>query len=382
MSLGRAGWAIFLAGLPFSPFLFRGLDLWHMQTAWAQAWTFALFSLSLYRVQHIRIYENKPFAAWILWTGFWFLFTWYGFIAQSKVYPLGMLQGLFHCLVIVLFYMAFVRTWTFRTFETVLKAIAYSGLLILLYCVVQLLNLDQFFHSIDKMDHSDVMVGTIGNPSHLGTHLALLVPVFAYHKGRFWTIAALISGVLVVMSQSVGALLALCAGICWMIWFTSKKGSVVLFVIGITAFVWLLFFNKDYLNPHGRIEAWQYFWKIFSAPSGGKPVTGQGVGFIMEISKTVTSGPIFQWRHVHNEFFQLAIEQGLIGLGIMFWALFDVWKKVFGLNKSREVICLSTILIIFLVNCLVNFPAHLWVTGSFALMAYCGIYVLAGEELR
>lgn len=102
----------------------------------------------------------------------------------------------------------------------------------------------------------------------------------------------------------------------------------------------------------------------------------------MEFSRTIPNvgHPLSTWRHVHNEFFQVAIEYGVIGLIFIFWMIRDCIREVIRLPKTPLVVTLSAILLALGVNSLVNFPVHLWVTGSYALVAYCGLRVVEAEQ--
>jgi len=373
------GWAIFLAGLPFSPFIFfQTLDLWHSEALWAQSWVILLFALSLGSNVSRSWITNKPLAALIIWAAAVFLWKWNTTMLKMNIYPLPMLMGMGHLFIIVLFYLTAIRTWSFRTIQVLLKWIGVSGALVLAYCIVQLLNLDQFLNNIDSWTKEDALVGTIGNPSHLGTQLALLTPVFFYNKGWYWKVLGFTSIGVAVATGSTGALVALGIGLCYLLWFYNRWASGLLSLCGVGALSYLVIYKSNLVDFNGRLDAWSEFFKMFKH----EPITGKGLGFIMENSRQdIPNTILLKWRHVHLEYFQVAIELGLIGLSLLFWLIYDTIKKVFMTRTSRELVTLSTILLIFMINSLVSYPAHLWVLGSFGLLAYSGIYVLAKEGL-
>ena len=89
---------------------------------------------------------------------------------------------------------------------------------------------------------------------------------------------------------------------------------------------------------------------------------------------------MYGWGHLHNEFYETFLEQGAIGLGLVGWALWDSICQIPKILTSPLGIALSGLWMAFLLNSLLNFPAHLWVLASFGLLAYSGIYRLAVED--
>jgi len=370
MNVREVGWLIFLVGLPFAHLLFRPhLDIWHGQAVWAQGWIITLFALSL-GSESKPLTPNRPLAAFVAWIGLITLWAWVHTIIKQKIYPVPMLQGVGHLLLLVMVYSAAMTTWTTRFVGHLTRWMAYMGIVVLLYCGLQLLNLDQFFTQLDTSIKRDALVGTVGNPSHLATHLSLLLPLCLLWT-PWWSIAVI--GVL-LMTQSLGGQVAALAIGAWWVWHTNRRWLWVVGLCGLVGGVWLLT-HLDSFNPHGRLKAWGMFYQMFQQ----RPITGLGAGSIMEFSRTITDGTnfFFGWRHVHNEFFQAAIEYGVIGVGFIGWMMWELVGSLRRLHKTPLVVALSAILIAFGMNSLVNFPAHLWVTGSYAFVAYCGLRVLA-----
>ena len=338
---------------------------------WAQGWIVTLFALSLGSAGK-ALRPNPPLGVLIGWIGLTTLFVWRETIVAQKVYPLPMLQGTTHLLLLVMAYSAAMTTWTVMFVKQLTRAMAYAGIAVLVYCFLQLLNLDQFFTQLDSWIKHDALVGTIGNPTHLATQLSLLFPLFVLWV-PWWSVALM--GVLCA-TASLGGQVATFAAASWWAWNRDRRWLWGIGFVGLVGVSYLLT-HQHLFNPHGRLKAWELFYQMFQH----KPITGFGVGSIMELSRTVTdlASPIFHWRHVHNEFFQVAIECGVIGLGILGWMIAETVKTVNCLPKTPLVVALSAILLAFGVNSLVNFPAHLWVLGSYAFVAYCGLRVIEAE---
>lgn len=378
MRWGEVGWVLFLAGLPFSHFLNRSLNIWHGHALYAQSCLLVLWAASFTVSKATK--PNWPLACWVLWVGSLTLWLWTNGIIQSKTYPLPILLGAIHVVFLLMFYHAAMTHWTIQTFDTLFLWMARVGVLVLAYCGLQLLNLDQFFNYVDTSKSRDVLVGTMGNPSHLGSYLACLVPLLLFRHGKRWLGIFLgCAGLLIFLlltEKTVGGPLAAVGAVLWCCWHWARKWFwASLGVVGLLG-LWALT-RTNILNDSGRWAAWGAFYDVFQH----KPILGLGLGFISELSHQITSPshPLFQWRHVHNEFFQIAIEQGVIGLSLVAWILVDYWRTVWRLPKTREVVACAGIMLAFLLNSLVNFPAHLWAIGSFGLLSYCGIKVIEAD---
>jgi hypothetical protein len=373
MGLREVAWIIFLGGLPFSPFIFRPhFDIWHAQTAWVHIWIMLLFGINFFYPSK-QTTRNFPLGAWIIWIGGTTLWLWTSVIIKQKLYPAPLLMPFLHCLIPAFFYLAFLQVWSHDNLKLMLRYIAYAGVIVIVYGFLQIANLDQFFRNLDG--GADRLVGTIGNPNHFAIYLAMLVPIFAIQSHwiwRFWIATALI---LIILCDSTAGILATGGMAIWCLW-SWKRHWLWFLAAAIGLWAIYAFLYRDPLNPSGRLEAWGTFWELFEK----KPITGLGSGFISQLSRSTSNGSILGWRHIHNEYFQVAIEQGIIGLMILGWILVDCWIKVFRLVKGKEVIALGGMLIAFMINSFFNFPAHLWLTGSLALVAYCGIYVIYNEQ--
>ena len=381
MSLGEIGWIIFLAGLPFSQFLKVfvpiNLDIWHCQAAWSQAWIAILMCMGLANGTQ-RTFGNKVLAYWFSWISLWTLWS-FSVGASRKEYPLDLTVAWVHCLLLVIFYQLAIQSWNKEFLVKLIRCIAISGVIVMGYSLLQLAGLDQFFLDLDKKNNSS-LVGTIGNPSHYSAYLSMLFPLLMIQKGKQWWIARVACiGLLirtVVVERCFGGITGLLCGITFLAWFTDKRLFILLIVLMLSGIVWIVW-TKHFPSNSGRFQVWKLFYEWLKKI----PETGLGVGFIRTASTQITSGTLFQWRHVHNEYLQIAIEQGIIGLSLALWMVFDLAKKFYHSTKSNLSIVLAATGIVFLFNSLLNYPAHLWLLGSFGLISFCGIYVLANEEL-
>ena len=380
MRWGQLGWLISLAGLPLSPFLWMPrLDFWHAQSAWMHYSLVILLVIALWQGGW-TVSINKPLAAWMAWIGCWTLINWHQSIMLGKTYNLNLLMPFLHCCSILFFVIAAMSLWTKAFLPTLLRWMARVSILIMLYGFLQLFQLDQFLSNIDDK-RTDLLVGTIGNPTHLAAYLALCFPLLLAQHGWRWRIATgmnlLLLGILLIRHGSIGG--PICAVITLALWTWHRRSRWGLITLGgLSLFgLWLLWTHPTYLNPSGRLEAWRVFWDVFQR----KPITGLGTGAIAFLAETIKEPqhPIHKWRHVHNEYLQLAIEQGVIGFSLVLWAIGDSIRRAWRLRRDALVTTLSGCGITFLLLSLISFPWHLWLLASFGLVSYVGL-ILCEQE--
>lgn len=375
------GWGVFLAGLPFAHLLFRpksglllqptGLDFWHSHALWAHGWII-LLTCAWISKGGLPI-RSKALAACVGWVGLCWLWAWNMSVVKLKLYPLVLSLGLLHVVSLVLFYLSATAQWTRESLQHLLRWIAMTAWVVVAYCGLQAMNLDQFTANIDN--HSgDLMVGTIGNPTHLAAHLAFLLPLVLLQQRLAWRLLACVMVVMIFMTKSVAGIGS--AGIALVVWWWASHPKWAFGVVGLCFVGGVIVLLNRQFNTHGRLAAWAEFWEVFRH----QPILGYGAGFVMEFSRTVKeTSPIFKWRHVHNEFFQIAIEHGVIGLSLVGWFLWETLQQARRAMQAPEGRALAAVLAAFLVNALVHFTAHLWVLGAFGLVAVCGLRVLAKE---
>ena len=368
MSLREIGWVVVLTGLPFAHFLFRPLDPWHGQALWWQLGVLGMWAWIIGAGGGATV-RNRPLGWLIAWLGVLVLSLWTKTILKDHLYPLPMLQGALHVLLVVMVYQAMTMSLTLDGIQRVSLWIAWATVALIVYGVLQVCNLDQFFRSLDPALKRDTLVGTIGNPSHFAAQLAVLTPWLWIQ--RHWSRWVGVTGslIMVLCCHSAGGLLAWLVATGLLIWWLRPRWRVGFAVVTVGLLgVWVL--QRDALNPYGRWQAWQAFYHIFQQ----QPITGMGPGFVMELSRTFKLGdPLFTCRHVHNEVFQLAIEWGLIGAGLFLWLCGDAVRRVWRAEKTPVVVACAASLAAILVNSLVNFPLHLAAIGGFGLFAYAGI---------
>jgi O-antigen ligase len=328
-----------------------------------------LFSLSLFEKDSNRKVLNKPLGLWLLWCGLITGTLWLRILEQTKNYPIKIFLPFFNILCFVIFYQVCVQHLNKQSIERALRYVFYSVIVVSLYALFQAMKIDQFYTGIGSSGIQ--VVGITGNQSHLAGWLAILTPVF-YFGRRIWFLPIVWLAIVFTKSAS-GIFIAFLSIILY--WVATKRifYLIMLFVSLFVIFTVYVQTNTAFLNPEGRLEIWRRSFDMFLS----RPFTGSGIGSF-GLSKVLDEYTT-HWRHVHQEYLQCAIETGIIGLGLLFWALVHYIKTAFSI-RNRLVFYVSLIFVCFCVLGLFSFPAHLWVISVYGMMSYSFIYALKSED--
>ena len=372
-------WIIFLAGLPFSNFLYKGLDLWHGHARWVEIWLPVLVGLSF--ISPTQRPANRALGVWIAVIGGGTLWLWYSLAAQAKAYPVSLLMPLLHLISGICFVWAAMQTWTKEFLPKLLRWVGYVGMVSLAYGLIQVANLDQFFKPISANIPRDALVGTIGNYNHFAAYLAMLLPIYLWMTGKLKYVFIGVLLLLIFLTRSEAGYLSLGAVCLWEAWHRNRKVFVGLMVLCCLGSMLVFTHDESTLaSLHSRLARWGLYWQMVSPQF----ITGLGIGHVFEYAKVIDQTndphhPLWHWRHVHNEYLQILVEQGMIGLAAFGYLLWDIGKSAWKLRENPEARVCTGMLLAILANALFNFPFHLWMISSLGLMAYCGIKVIEAE---
>ena len=371
---------ILLVGLPWANFLFNKFDIWSAQGLFFQLGILIIFSCSFFLKPKSKEIRNYPLGTFVLWSGLITLFYWTIYMLKTKQYPIMIFLPFFNLLCVVLFYKLAVEYLTEKDIARILKGLSISVFVVLCYCILQILNLDQFYTAVyDKQGLAlgtigqDALVGTIGNATHLAGYLAICQPLF-FKKNWFNGIALTILWFVIIMTKSASGLCVALA-VLWFWLLLKKQYKWFLFIIIICLIPVTLYWQRipEFIDPAGRLSIWKILLKIFKT----RPITGWGLGMVraMNIKEAGT------WSHAHNEYLQVAVELGIVGLGIVVWGIVDYFRRFWKLRNDDLAIKMAEIFFGFCLLGLFLFPAHLFLMATIGILTYSGIYVLEANKL-
>jgi hypothetical protein len=290
-------------------------------------------------------------------------------IVATNQYNFLIFMPFFNLLCFILFYKAIVEYLNEVDIDRILRWFSYVVGIMAVYGIIQWCNLDQFHKHFNTVGLPDAVVGTIGNPTHFASWLAICLPILYYAKHSFRTIFIIFAWIVLLLIGSLSGIgVAVIITLFYNSFFGRLKQCLLAFIIlGSLSFIVLSlkgFSWETFLSNSGRFEFWRNIYPIFTQ----SPIVGGGFGKIISLNN--------HWKHCHNEFYQIAIEGGLIGLGFVIWCIVEYFKKFIKLPKTKLSICLCSMFIAFLLLSLVNFTCHLYLIGILGLFSYAGLFCL------
>ena len=317
-----------------------------------------------------------------LWLGFVTVIFWNIGIVVNNQYNFLIFMPFFNFLCFVLLYKGITEYLNDVDINRILRWFSYVIGIMAIYGILQWFNLDQFHKHFNSNTIPDAVVGTIGNPTHFASWLAICLPILYYVRTKFRTLFIILTWIVLILTGSLSGIgVAILITLFYFI--ISKKSlkdvimtitifgvkyiliSIVILITILFILLWVIRFDWSlFLSTSGRFEFWKSLYPIFAQ----SPIMGGGFGKILSLGN--------HWKHVHNEFYQIAIEGGLIGLGIAIWCIVEYFKKFIRLEKSKLTVCLCSMFIAFLLLSMANFTCHLYLTGILGLFAYAGIYCI------
>ncbi len=365
---------VYLLGISFAPLPFFKVDIWHAQGFWAQAGLAVLFSWTFFEKAKRRSKPNIPLGLLHLWiAASTALFC---FVAlQSNKYDTAHFWPYFNFLCILVLYNILTSYLTRKRIEKILVGMKYVIITTLVVSGLQILGLSQIFSLISTHHtHNNVVTGFIGNGTHLSGFLACCSPIFFWKMKRI-DILSLVLMVLVLLhtGTTIGDPSISGFVILPFLFFYFYKGNYKAFIflsLLVCLFIVVLpYIPKLFFMPQGRINVWKAYWPFFKQYS----VTGVGLGTVNLLHNQIYKPLFGEVRHLHLEYFQFAFELGLIGLALILNLIHSFIKKV---AEDKLQLVLKAMVIGFLLSCLFNFPAHLWLPAVWTIFAYAGFLTI------
>lgn len=355
--------------LPFGHFFFRKVDLWHGQGHFFQLGLLIIFSLSFFeKSKEIKI-KNKSLGIFTLWAGLSTGYIWITSLASISQYPIKIFLPFFNILCFLIFYKLCLEYLDEEKIKKILKWLQYSIILVLFYCILQYLKLDEFLKGLSSHDE---LVGTIGNTSHLAGYLAIIQPIFFHKRGIIPLI--LLWLVIILAGSASGVFVGIAVILFWLFLKQKYKLLITGLSLSLLGFVVVVSRFSQFLSSSHRFELWTLVFDKFK----DKAITGWGLGTFGAFQFKLPYDSVSVWRHTHNEFYQIAFEMGLIGLVLVLWIIWDYFKTGLGIRNNTCITLLSIGLGICLLS-LFSFPIHLWQISVIGMFVYSSIFVIKNE---
>ena len=365
---------IFICLIPFGSFFFKQVDIWHGQGQFVQVGILIFFCCSFFeKPKYIQIL-NKPLGVFTLWAGLVTSYWWIKVFFITQHYPIKVFFPFFNLLCLILLYKLIIEYLDKKSIERILNYLRYSIIIILFYCVLQYLKLDEFYKGIVSGEKLNELVGIMGNRGHMAGFLTIIQPIF-FRKELLNILSLILLWFIIFLTGSASALFV---GISIILFWLLMKRKYIFFMLGlfssIILFAFIYFKFPVFFNDNFRFTVWSKAIEMIKK----KPITGYGLGFF-GVNKLSIYGH-GQFQHLHNEWLQIILELGFIGLIFVLWIVWDYFN-IFIKNINDLTIKLASIFFGFCILSMFLFPAHLWVIATTAMFCYAGIYAIKNEVI-
>jgi hypothetical protein len=146
------------------------------------------------------------------------------------------------------------------------------------------------------------------NPSMAGSLVVVTLPLYVAGGGSIIT-GSIIAVVAAVVTKAAAPMLGLfAAGLMMAVNWTERVAILMVGALGLMAID---------LGGSGRFEQWSIAVDHFMSASHGKMIFGHGTGSIQILM------PLWEkssWIYLHNDWLQILLEQGIVGLGLALYA--------------------------------------------------------------
>lgn len=396
---------LLLIGISFvpllTPLIAKDFYIWAVHGAFTQLMIALMFSYSFFEKPK-RVLPNKPLGllhCWVTITTGILCFTVmyetqnfnYGQINSKMYYAVNAFGRCFNFLCIVILYKCIVDYITKAQILRILVLLKYVIVITLFTCFLQKIGYSQFFQLLTKhATHNNLIAGFLGNGTHLSGYLASCIPLFLWKgKREDWLCIIAMLIILCFTGTTLGdpAISGFIVFIGVWLFFYKKNFKVLVPSLMLLAGAGWYIFPKlppQFFAVHSRFE---FFGKLIPQ-FRTIPVTGAGLGFVTGVGElypvvvdiAVTGGREklrLVSNHVHNEYLQYMVELGIIGLIL----ILNLINRFIGDKaETREQLVLKSIVVGFLISCMFNYPAHLWIPSVWCIFAYASYNVLKGAQ--
>lgn len=222
------------------------------------------------------------------------------------------------------------------------------------YAIFQHFTRIDFFGNVKYVQRSFARsTGFFNSPQTFGNYILLVLPVVfglsfysnTRREKRWLQLSGLIILTAIIFSYTRGVWLGVIGGLIFMAILRSKKLLFALVTAIIVVSMFLVFLPPSRVTQRvvGTFKSERpvgdriYFWQGSLRIIRDYPITGlgwEGFGIVYREYKPAEGRQLV--CHAHNNFIDMAVDSGLLGLGIFIWLLITIYKVGFHIFKELE----------------------------------------------
>lgn len=247
--------------------------------------------------------------------------------------------------------------------SVLLKIVCWTVIFQFAWMMMQTFNFDPVFYPVTSSgtEYKGAIMPLVswsGNPSVLAIFFAMNAFLLLSYS-HLWVFLVVILSALFLLKSATMAL-GLFAGVIFICFCSKGKKIIPLILLGALLYGSFLWIKKPNLD---RLPIWK---QLAEKSISGRPIVGCGINYFAHlniIDKTNTP-----WKEAHNDYLQLYLELGIIGLILYIGFVVSKFREFFRLRYSNLQVYLMAGLVIFMVSGISMFPQHLPQLSFYAIV--------------
>lgn len=255
--------------------------------------------------------------------------------------------------------------WGIKRLNRVFTLFCYIGLICSLYLFIQYLGLDQWQNVYNishvKAQTNPHLTSFLGQTNFTASFLAILIPFIICQKR--WFILVCVSFAIILTHSLMGMGMLVVALLCYGVF---RCHFIIKIIICLVLFIFLsiaIHIVPELINfltseSSGRFVTWQQIIQQITNPSLSTKtfiLTGYGLGSYEFILKNLTTTG---FTEAHNEYLEFFVTTGLIGAGLLFMFIIDIFKQIYSVAINNKYIFAATCSLFII--CIGNAGLFMW----------------------
>lgn len=287
---------------------------------------------------------------------------------------------LLHLILLWVWFLDICNIFTDKNFRPIWWASVAIGTVLSILMLLQVVGADpvvwllQRRHGSITWLSSNHVIGLMGNPFQAGACLAVLIPIMA---GLGLWVPLALAALALLATQSASAVLAGLIGVLVSLWLSGRR-LVCGLVGGIALLRLVTLHGTDFFSLSGRFPIWiksAELWREKFLLKGTGLGTYKLLGITAQVSNPGAPPNVVRWAH--NEWLQVGMETGLIGLILLLTALISILILAYRRRVLRPEA--SGILAAGAILSVSSIPFHLAPTAVTLLLALAAVIVSLKE---
>lgn len=320
-------------------------------------------------------YFNKYLSWFLIWLFIVIGLNWYLPFTLSfnnrQTVNLWILEPMLHLILAIFLSYIALSYFDKDDYIKIAKTLCLSSVLISSIGILQVIGLD-IFGMIAKYNLGNRFCAFLDNPNLASNYIMLSLPLFLLFKQKKYLFGMFIVIAGIIISKSIFSMICGGIGLLVYLFLIIKERKIAfysLLSLLVISIINLIFNFKfiDRFSSH-RFEIWKIAFKNFQH----NPIFGQGIGIVRTWELQIP-GLVTKWLTLHNDWFEIAIGIGVVGIVLMLLVIVNSIRKFNYKDDNRVGYVFFASFISFLVLMFGSFPLEIAPLALFGLINWWAV---------